>query len=240
MARKGRRWSPEDGEVVKDEPETQEQETLAAEAATDPKTNGDGEGTVEIAQEAEAETDAERVEVPAIEPGPLSKLQAAIRELLDYDQIGEIRLALSSRTEEIDKHLKKASALGIREDDARRRLRLIEGTEIRYGLLRLFAPEEATSQHDVFFDQQNPNGRPQADETITFRTVDGRDITCLRDELWEHAPDLRALFTAGTLTKAFQKEIKDQDFWHEIEPEEQHGQEQEAAAQLAELSGVNA
>lgn len=96
--------------------------------------------------------------------GPLSDLQAKLRDLLDYDQIAEVRLALSSRSAELEKHIKKACDLGVREEDARRRVRLIDGSDTRFGLLRIFAPEQATEQRDIFFDPENPNGRTDAEQ----------------------------------------------------------------------------
>lgn len=100
------------------------------------------------------------------EPGPLSKLQAALQELLDYDQITEVRLALYSREAELEKHTKKGSDLGVREEDARRRLRVIRGSEERFGLVMIFAPVEATEQRDVFYDREKPSGRPKSDAEV--------------------------------------------------------------------------
>lgn len=208
MVRRARRWSPENGEVEtqQEEPQQPEPEQVKVD---EPASAGGPTG--------EPETPAEP------EPGPLSKLQTAVRELLDFDQISEIRLALQGRREDLEKHRKKGAELGVYEPDTHRRIALLDGSDTRFGLIRIFAREEATETRDLFFDAEKPNGRPDAegelDETITFRTVDGRDITCHRDKLWEHAPDLRALFTAGTLEERLQNEIKDQDFWHEIEPE---------------------
>lgn len=181
-------------------------------AAAEPETTA-GESADEETQAEETTTDA-----PPEEKGPLSKLQDAVRDILDYDQIGEIRLALYSRESELEKHAKKGSDLGVREEDARRRLHVIRGDSLRFGLTRIFAPEEVTEQRDVFFDQEKPNGRPAADETITFRTVDGRDVTCHVDRLEElHLSDLLALFTAGTMPSHLENEIRSQDFWYLIE-----------------------
>lgn len=226
---KNRRWSKDKGEheVPSEEP------TAAAE--TEPRAP-EGEPSAESTATAEATTsgteadagtepaaDAEPEKAGAPEPGPLTKLQDGVRVLFDHDQLSEIRLALNARREDLKRHEKKGVELGVSEPDARFKLEILDGTSTKFGLIKIFAPIQASETRDLFFDRESPNGRPGAeestDETITFRTVDGRDITCHRDKLWEHAPDLRALFTAGTLPEKLEKEIKDQDFWYEIEPE---------------------
>lgn len=97
--------------------------------------------------------------------GRLSELQSKLRDLLDYDQIAEVRLALGTRETDLEKHIKKANELGVREEDARRRLRLIRSSDTRFGLLSIFAAEEATYTErtlDMFYDQERPDGRPAA------------------------------------------------------------------------------
>lgn len=121
-------------------------------------------------QEPEAPARTEGTEPEDQQPdepkGPLSQLQDAVRAILDYDQIGEIRLALYSRETELEKHAKKGSDLGVREEDARRRLHVIRGDSLRFGLTRIFAPEEVTEQRDVFFDREKTNGRPMSDADV--------------------------------------------------------------------------
>ncbi len=169
------------------------------------------------------------------EPGPLSKLQIALQELLDYDQITEIRLALYSRETELEKHTKKGSDLGVREEDARRRLGVIRGSDLRFGLVRIFAEAPATEQRDVFFDRESPNGRPSAEITLTFRTMEGEEVTCTLEqlELADRIQQIRKLYQAGMLPADVEKAVKDGDFWYLIEDEE-------AERALAEAGGVEA
>lgn len=170
--------------------------------------------TTEAEDTTKEPTRAERMQ------GRLVELQEKLRGLIDYDQVAEIRLALSSRSADLEKHVKKAGELGVREEDARRRIRLIQGSDTRFGLLRIFAPEETTEQTDVFFDPSNPNGRPDA--TITFKTIDGEEIVCTLDQLEqaEKLIELRALYQAGILPGEVETAIKDGDFWHLIEADD--------------------
>lgn len=151
--------------------------------------------------------------------GPLSELQEKLRALLDYDQITEVRLALGAREGEIEKHIKKANDLGVREEDARRRLRLIRGSDTRFGLLRIFAPEETTysETRDLFFDQESPNGRPTI--KITFRTQDGEEVTLTSEQLGlgERLVEVRELYAAGMLPADVEQSLRDGGFWHLIE-----------------------
>ena len=96
---------------------------------------------------------------------PLIELQEKLRALLDFDQLTEVRLALFSRMEELEKHLKKGSQLGIAEQDARRRILLIDGSDIRYGLARIFAAEVCAydETRDLFFDK-GPDGQETGGE----------------------------------------------------------------------------
>lgn len=121
------------------------------------------------------------------EPGPLSQLQEALEALLDYDQMTEIRLALVSRAGELEKHTKKGSDLGVREEDARRRLRIIQGSDTRFGLCRIFAERPVTEQRDVFFDREKPNGRPDGhvdefeEPGVAFDPLTGEDLSEQRE-----------------------------------------------------------
>lgn len=238
-----KRWDRDKGEITEPEPEPAAAEDAKA-FAEDVVAAGETSDPEEMRAAAAAFTEAERPAEP--EPGPLSKFQTALQELLDYDQITEIRLALYSREAELEKHTKKGSDLGVREEDARRRLRVIRGSDERFGLVMIFAPAEVTEQRDVFFDREKPNGRPDAestDETITFRTVDGRDLTAHRDHLHEEPVlgELRALHTAGTMTDEVKRAIDDADIadlfgaW-EIgggpDGEEEEGRELAAASEV--------
>lgn len=185
----------------------------------------------------EPETGEEQPEKPAEpEPGPLSKLQAAVRELLDYDQIGEIRLALYSREAELEKHAKKGSDLGVREEDARRRLHVIRGDSLRFGLTRIFAPEEVTEQRDVFFDREKPNGRPDADISVVFVTEAGEQVTCTLEQLRvaDKLLEIQKLWLADVLPASLEQQIRTAGLWHLVEGEE------EAGRALAEVGGVEA
>lgn len=214
MGRK--RWDREKGEIEEQE-ETTTEPQAAASAEPEPVPEGVDPATGEDTTTAEPEKPAEP------EPGPLTKLQAAIQELLDYDQITEIRLALYSRETELEKHVKKGSDLGVREEDARRRLRIVRGSDERFGLVRIFAEEIATEQRDVFFDREKANGRPDAQEvtdcTITFRTVDGRDVTCTLQQLQiaERLLEVQALYRAGILPSHVETALREQGFWHLVE-----------------------
>lgn len=207
---KRKRWDPAKGEQPV--PEGKEPETTEAE----PETTGD--------PETPAEEATDEPEKPADEPGPLTKLQNAVRELLDFDQITEVRLALQGRREDLEKHRKKGAELGVYEPDTHRRIGLLDGSDTKFGLVRIFAREEATETRDLFFDAEKPNGRPDAeplDGTITFRTVDGKDITCTFEQLETAArlAEVRALHRAGILPAHVEKAIRDGDFWHLIEDE---------------------
>ncbi len=92
-----------------------------------------------------------------------------IREALDYDQIREVRLAIRARREELGKHKKKTSDLGLDAAEVRRRMEIIDGTDTDPGLLALIVPVDAyedvegdPDQADVFFD--TPTGEEAAVE----------------------------------------------------------------------------
>lgn len=191
----------------------EEQEQAAEETTTAPGTEDETPG---------GESTGEQETADAPEPGPLSKLQTAVRELLDFDQITEVRLALQGRREDLEKHRKKGAELGVYEPDTHRRIALLDGSDTKFGLTRIFAREEDSETRDLFFDREKENGRPDGDDTITFRTVDGRDVTCLLDDLDlpEHLRELRALYRAGILPDRVEKAARDGDFWYEVEAEE--------------------
>lgn len=209
-----------------------EGETTAAEDGTTTTEDAERAADVETVPDA-ADVDTETGEVEP-EKGPLSKLQDAVRDVLDFDQITEVRLALQARREDLEKHGKKGRELGVYETDADRRMRILSGDSTTFGLLRIFEREVATEQRDIFFERESPNGRKKeeaappaqdpaesTDETITFRTVDGRDITCHVSQLEElHLADLRALHTAGILPEHVTREIHNQDFWYLVEEAE--------------------
>lgn len=210
--------------------EAEQQAPPAAEPETAPE-EGKKQETATTGDDTET---GEEIE----EKGPLSKLQDSLRELLDYDQLTEVRLALKARREDLAKHRKKGTELGVYEQDAQRRLFLLDGDDTRFGLIRIFEREQATETRDLFFDREKANGRPDSalDGTITFHTVDGQSITCTLEqlELADKIVHLRALHTAGILPEYVEKAIRDGDFWHLIEDEN------EAHRALAEAGGVPA
>ena len=113
-------------------------------------------------QEQATEQTAEHPDEP--EPGPLTQLQEQVRALFSFDQLSEIRLALSARLEDLKKHEKKGTELGVSEPDTRYRLEILKATSETFGLLRIFAPEQLSETRDLFFDREKPNGRPDPRE----------------------------------------------------------------------------
>lgn len=190
-------------------------------------------------------------EVPPDEPearvpvyaGPLSEIQSAIRTLLDADQIGEVRLALIARRSELEKHRKKGTDLGVRELDAMRRLRILDGDDTAFGLLLVFAPEAVSETVDMFFDATPSANGASAEEpaevarweptTVTFRTVDGRDITTTPEGLAIAGTllEVRALHRAGILPSNVERVFRERDLWHLVE---------DAGADSEQLAGAEA
>lgn len=233
----------------------------AAPAPEEPR--GGEEAQAETPTEKEEPAASERSTVP--EPGPLTKIQDAMRELLDHDQLSEIRLALGARREDLKKHEKKGTELGVSEPDARFRLDILDGTSTKFGLIKIFAPFFASETRDLFYDREKPNGRPAAKQptleetTFTFRTVDGRDITCTGGQLRNAhiLMDLRAMRVAGTLPEAIEVAFREMGYAHLIEdakpadddagedpdPEEGGpegaGQEAEEGREFAAASGIS-
>lgn len=251
-----------------DPPQAAAAETSAPEGETNPPPGepvaAEGE-TAEPGEPTEPGKDEDEEEeghddIP--EAGPLTKTQDAIRAVLDHDQLSEIRLALSARREDLKKHEKKGVELGVSEPDARFRLEILDGTSTKFGLTKIFSALQASETRDLFFDREKPNGRPRAKEasvetaTFTFRTVDGRDITCTGAQLrLAHIlMDLRAMRVAGTLPEAIEVAFREMGFAHLIEDAKPASNEPaaeepavtefldaidtEAASQLAEVGGV--
>lgn len=130
---------------------------------TTPAGAGEPDIDAEIAQrEREAEHVDTQTGEATEERSTLQILQDGVRRLLDYDQLQEVRHALTDRREALEKHRKKGTELGVVEHDADRRLQLLIGDTTRFGLIRIFERETVTEQVDVFFDASKPNGRPDA------------------------------------------------------------------------------
>lgn len=255
MAKRGpKRWTAEKGETAdpttpetppEQEPQPEPEAPAAAETnppegETNPPTGEPAAPEWETAEPAEPtepsedeEEEEEDDDDETPEAGPLTKIQNAIRAVLDHDQLSEIRLALSARREDLKKHEKKGVELGVSEPDARFRLEILDGTSTKFGLTKIFAPLQASETRDLFFDREKPNGRPRAKDptventTFTFRTVDGRDITCTGAQLrLAHIlMDLRAMRVAGTLPEAVEVAFREMGFSHLIEDAKPAGNE---------------
>lgn len=111
------------------------------------------EEEAERAEESEADTEPETEDDDNSAQGSLADSQNALRGLLDYDQLQEVRLALTARRSDLEKHRKKGNDLGVDENDAARRIRIIDGSDVRWGLKKLFAEEVTTYTRDLFFDR---------------------------------------------------------------------------------------
>lgn len=124
------------------------------------------ETLLETTEEAEAEAaeDQDGLDDQETYESALTLAQDALRVLLDYDELLEVRLALRARRGELEKHKKKGAVLGVEELDAIRRLRILDGTETEWGLLRLFAEEHTAENRDLFFDQETDELLDEAED----------------------------------------------------------------------------
>lgn len=102
----------------------------------------------------------------------LKEKQERIHDVFDFDEVREIRLALSGRLDQLEKLEKKESELGIDAHQTRESKRMIEGTETRPGLLRVISHEKPENvQQDAFYDKDpatcaHENVEADGDESV--------------------------------------------------------------------------